>query len=234
MTIVVTPFSGRPLTRQCREEDGSPAFHIIPRELTPLRARIADTIALTGALAAACAVPFFIPPGVDPFGCWHWVLAYAGLWFGYPYLKGEIRNVFRKEARIVMTETEFRVRAYRGWKVFNRQLPHSFALVAHDRTQEEHRRLDLHERREQLRGRIISRERYYGESYHLSFQYLDQRNDVLTIYGHKEAFAVLARLRACDGVLNAQARTGEGIALDPEDQWGDQPGEIPENDPWRK
>ena len=40
--------------------------------------------------------------------------------------------------------------------------------------------------------------------------------------------AIVTRLNACDSVLDALARRGQGTPLTPADEWGDQPGAIPE------
>jgi len=39
---------------------------------------------------------------------------------------------------------------------------------------------------------------------------------------------VLTRLRAIDEVINARAKRGDGTALNPGDQWVEQPGAFPE------
>jgi hypothetical protein len=36
----------------------------------------------------------------------------------------------------------------------------------------------------------------------------------------------MTRLTACDKILDGEAQMGDGIALEPEDQWTDQPGGI--------
>ncbi|WP_339635769.1 hypothetical protein [uncultured Sneathiella sp.] len=100
---------------------------------------------------------------------------------------------------------------------------------SHDYAPEENRLHDFEVRRAAQKGKVVSKLPIYGESFHLSFEYMGQRNDVMTIYGQKVALAVLARLRACDQVLNNQASVGDGFATRPEDQWADQPGDIPEN-----
>ena len=41
---------------------------------------------------------------------------------------------------------------------------------------------------------------------------------------------VLARLKACNDVLDNETGHGDGIALEPEEQWTEQPGEIPETE----
>ena len=52
--------------------------------------------------------------------------------------------------------------------------------------------------------------------------------DFIGIRSPKEAMAIVTRLNACDNVLDALARRGQGTPLTPADEWGDQPGAIPE------
>lgn len=122
---------------------------------------------------------------------------------------------------------EVKVLRWYGWKVFDRTLPHKFSALAHDKTRAEQEQIDLAVRKEQARGRIIGKTRYYGESFHIVFEYLGQRQDLLTIYGPKAAKSVLSRLIACDSVMNTQTRMDEGISLDPEDEWSEDTGDIP-------
>ena len=136
------------------------------------------------------------------------------------------RFLLKKKTRIVMTAGRFSVKTWRGWKHFDRTLPHKFAVIAHDKTQAEQDKRELQLRRDQAAGRIVSRTRYYGQSFHIVFEYVGQRHDVLTVFGQKQALAVAARLKACDGVLDRKAGMGEGVALDPDDQWDRGPGDI--------
>ena len=79
----------------------------------------------------------------------------------------------------------------------------------------------------QMKGKLRPGARWFANSFHL-LDYLGQRNDVLTVFGPKEAMAIVTRLNACDNVLDALARRGQGTPLTPADEWGDQPGAIPE------
>jgi len=74
---------------------------------------------------------------------------------------------------------------------------------------------DSHEfetRRAQASGEVIRKTSYYGESFHITLEYVGHRNDLLTVFGPKDALAILARLTACDEVLSARSKTGAGLA----------------------
>jgi len=222
----ISPFNGKPATETVTNADGITFFRIRPCELTPLRAKLADIAGTLTALGMNVAGIFQFKVFVGEPNWLLWGVALICPWLAYPFLWRLYRALLRKETEIVITPEQFKFRTWKGWQTYDRQLPHKFALIPHDKARIEKEKHDLEIRREQVRGRIISKTRYYGESYHLSFEHLGQRNDVLTIYGRKKALAVLARLKACDEVMDSQARMGDGIALDPEDQWSDQPGEI--------
>ena len=40
--------------------------------------------------------------------------------------------------------------------------------------------------------------------------------------------AIVARLQACNEIIEARTRQGRGAAINPADQWGHQPGDIGE------
>lgn len=129
---------------------------------------------------------------------------------------------------MVFTPEEFRVKTRRGhWNVYDRSLTHRFVMQRHDRTRQKQEEHDLQIRRAQQNGRIIRPPRYYAESYHIVFEYMGHRHDVLTVFDKNRAMAVTARLKACDEFMNNRARMGDGEVLNPAEQWSDQPGGLP-------
>jgi hypothetical protein len=99
--------------------------------------------------------------------------------------------------------------------------------LQHDWTQAEQEQQEPGGAVAQMKGKLRPGARWFANSFHL-LDYLGQRNDVLTVFGPKEAMAIVTRLNACDNVLDALARRGQGTPLTPADEWGDQPGAIPE------
>lgn len=223
----LSPFAGKPKTRQITGRDGAPVFIVSPRVLTPFRAKIADTLTLWGAIAG---IGFALLRVADMPGAteWHFAAAIGGPVIAAVVLKDAVRWLFKKRRHIKLSLDEVAVRRFFFWKRFDRQLPHKFSLIVHDKAQAER---DMHEfqiMEGQLRKQPVRKSRYYTESWHLSFDYVGQRNDLLTVFGAKDAQAVLARLKAIDEVLDAVMRKGHGTPLSPQQEWGEQPGEIPE------
>ncbi len=222
---IISPFDGKPLTEQFTDESGNTEFLITPQALTPLRVKLAEFLASLSALGLMAGGLYALDVAHHP-ADWLWGAAFFGPWLAYPLMDWLWRLFLHKETHLVMTIDQFKLLSWRGWQSYDRKLPHRFVLVPHDKTQVEKDAHDLAVRLGQARGQVVAPKRYYTDSYHLSFEYLGQRNDVLTVYGHKEALEILARLKACDEILDAEARMGEGIALSPDDQWNDQPGGI--------
>jgi len=222
----VSPFAGKPVTRQVADRNGAPAFDVQPRVLTPVRAMAASW--LTG-LGVAAGLGFGLAgvanaPNADG-GMLTAALAVPVV--GGFVLYGALRSLFRKRVRVMLTLEQFSVKSLFGWKHYDRLLPHRFALLQHDWAQAEHEQAEFQAAQAQMQRKVIRPARWYARSFHVSFDYVGQRNDVLTVYGQKEAMAIVTRLNACDNVLDALARRGQGTPLTPQDEWGDQPGAIP-------
>jgi len=226
MANIIHPFHGRPPTRQDIGPDGKLRFTVTPRELTPRGAKAADALASMCMVALAVTLfhignaDYVMPPATLVLlilaTTWLWYTPFSLLW----------RFLLKQETRIEMTPERFSVLSWLGCRHFDRTLPHKFAVIVHDTAKAEEEKHTLEIRQAQAAGRIIGKTRYYGESFHIVFEYVGQRHDVLTVFGQKEALAVAARLKACDGVLDQQAGLGEGLALNPEEQWTPGPGDI--------
>lgn len=222
-----SPFAGFPAAWLSYDRSGNPVFHVEPRILTPLRAVALGRSSEFAILAAMgyAVWSFFTADKPDL-----WALA-AGVIL--PLALGRVvyktlEPFFRKRVRIRMTLDRFSIMRWFGWRHFDRQLPHRFVILPHDWTQYERDDEEYRHQIAQLQRQPQERFRLYVDSFHISFDYLGQRNDLMTIYGQKEAIAVATRLKACDDVLDALMQRGHGVALDPGKEWSHQPGEIPE------
>ena len=54
--------------------------------------------------------------------------------------------------------------------------------------------------------------------------YAGQRVDLLSVFGAKEAAAIVTRLQYCDRLLNEAIAMSGGISKRPEDDWAEAPG----------
>jgi hypothetical protein len=222
-----SPFAGKPATWQVADRNGNPAFRIEPRILTPLRVSMVRFLSGAGTLGMFAMSLASLAGTNNPDG--NGVIAA----FVVPVVGGIVLHqvlgaLFRKRVQIMMTLEKFSVRGLFGWKHYDRLLPHRFALLPHDWQQAERDQDEYRMQQAQLQKQPMKKNRLYANSFHISFDYLGQRNDLMTVYGQKEAVAIAMRLKACDDVLDALTRRGQGTPLAPEDEWGDQPGAIPE------
>lgn len=221
-----SPFEGKPATQQVADVNGNPAFQIEPRILTPLR------VTMVNLLSGVSAVGLFIYSlgslaGMDNPDSGSLTAALILPLVGAAAAHGMLKSLFRKRVKIFMTLERFSVRGLFGWKHYDRLLPHRFAVLPHDWQQLERDQDEYRMQQAQLQRQPVKKSRLYANSFHISFDYLGQRNDLMTVFGQKEAVAIAMRLKACDDVLDALVRRGQGTPLSPQDEWGDQPGAIP-------
>ena len=224
---VRSPFAGKPATWQVNDRHGNPAFHVEPRILTPFRAMMVNFLTSVG-VVAGMGYGLISAASADNPTPEMFIAAIAVPAIGGIVLSRTLNSLFRKRVRLMLTPQRFSVRGFFGWKHYDRELPHRFALLPHDWLQAEQASNEYQMQQAQLARKPYRKHRWYSNSFHVSFDYLGQRNDIMTVYGQKEAVAIATRLKACDDVLDAFARRGQGTPLTPTDEWGDQPGAIPE------
>lgn len=184
-------------------------------------------MAVACALLAAWEGVLIVNAFPSPAG-WLYLAVLGGPALCFPALKFVLRWALKRRWRLVITPDEFRVRTWYGWQVYNRRLAHKFALRRHDRFQLEKERIEQEIRRNKTQGRTYSQLCYFGEAFHISFDYLGQRNDIATVFGRKQAEALVTRLQACDAAMDGRDGRGDGTALAPDDEWNYEPGDIEE------
>jgi hypothetical protein len=106
------PFEGKPLTREVTDENGNVHFEVTAAVLTPLRARIADELALWTAGAVTALLILYVM-NHDP-NLLTLLLA-ASAWCLHPLFKLAWRKSLRRTVHMVIAEEEFRFRTWRGW-----------------------------------------------------------------------------------------------------------------------
>lgn len=222
----ISPLEGKPYTRMLGggTDDG---YRIVIRELTPIRAKWVDALMSLGVLfwgyTGFSAVMNEMPQDLQG-----WTLV-AVTFLGPCYAwRTFLHFIFKASTVFEITTDRLRVRQWTGSRSFDRSLQHRFALLDHDGADKERVVLELRARKDQSRGRYTVPQKYYSQSYHLVFEHLGQRRDIATIYGHKAAKLILDRIKLCDQLMDTKSRASNGTVTSPDDQWGDQTGEIPE------
>ena len=228
MKKVILPYEGWPETHIKRDKAGNLTANITVEVLTPQRAKVADFLSSISALGLfagglwSLATRAYTPEWPE------FALLLGGPFVAAPLVQRVWRGLFKKTTEFVFTPTRFKVKRTLGWKVYDRVRPHKFVPLEHDkarREQEHHAYLD---RIDQTHRRVTRRTRYYGDSFHIVFVYEGQRQDVVTVFGRKEAQAVLDRFIRIDQIMNNEIGMGDEAASHPHDQWGDDTtGDIP-------
>jgi hypothetical protein len=167
---------------------------------------------------------------IYPDGLAEALLTLAGAAASHPVIKLGWRWLVRKTTVIEVRKDVIRINGLLGWKTYDRNLPHQFALQPHDRAQKEAEKNALLERKAEMAGKLKPRPKYYQESVHLVLLLIGQRIDIAAVFGPKDANAIRARLSACDGVLDGLRGTGEGPAAETGRQYKSGPGSIPLED----
>ena len=289
-----SPLAGGPRTVEDTDKDGQPRITVWLTALTPLRAKIADRLALTCGAAATSAIPYAVFRIGEPV---YWQLdqqqlwlaggvlaappvAYLGMKLGFhrtklgrlivicaglatcalPYgvyrivqtgqwqfdpqqfwmlggalaaapvtyfaVKFGLDRLLKKTVRVVFTPKHFTISGLFGEKRFDRDLPHNFALYAHDKTRREQQVHSNRASKWKRRWWQGPRKQYYGQSGVLSFDFFDQRIDIATVFGEANCRVFLTRLTACSQIMDRYALRGTGQTLSPEGDWPSQSGDL--------
>lgn len=214
-TSYKSPLQGKPWTVQTEDRNGLPKFTITARALTPPGARVADTVRDGLRIGAACGAVWIVMNEPKPeLG----FIGFVGIgaYTGYRLLASYTKELLSRRTVIVMSPDTIKVRRWFGWHRYDRLLKHQFVLLGHDQADSEARQNDHEIREASAQGKVITKEPYFGNSYHVSLLYAGQRIDVLTAYGHPQASAIAARLRLCDALLDRTMKMAGGLEDGPE------------------
>ena len=209
---VRSPFAGGPRTIERTAVDGTKEITVIASAITPLRATLADWVSL-GVLAYAAGFSAYVGFQIEDLTN----SELTGL-VGIPAAvfalsRWGLYRLFEKSSRVVFTPERF-IRCHVFFpKRFDRAMPHSFALHAHEKKEREEELLTLREKNGKSWPFSRAAKRYYGKSYYISFEYMGQRNDLTLVYKRKKAQSIIARLKACDEIMDGYRGNGRGQTL---------------------
>jgi hypothetical protein len=218
----VSLFEGEPRTVCRQDELRRQVIDVHIRELTPENVKQAENLAtlamiigLIGLFIMAMEQPVLFLPGFP-------AIAIGGM-----ALQRHLYQALRVDTRVIFTPTEFKVLRRGRWDVYDRHLKHSFVMLKHDESRKEREEQECQARAAQAKGEYRPPRRYYDDSYHMVLEYFGQRHDIATVFDEKRARAVIARLQACDAMMDRHINMGESHVLSPEEEWGTQPGGLP-------
>jgi len=227
---VENPVSGWPPTQPLKEGVG---FRVTAKHLTPLRAQWFDflgVIVLFGLFVLywwGAAVEAYSEGGaLEGYG--EFLL---GLWVVTLFTGGAMRRrlaqwLFGKTKVIEFAPDVLRIKGFRGFKNYDRMLPHEFTYDIHEKAEEEEiaDAIARHEAQIEGKKKLPQKERYYRDSYHIVLRYAGQRVDVATVTGKKWAEALLVRLQLLDQMMDAaRGEIGGKAMAEPATQYGERP-----------
>ena len=224
---IVKPLAAWPQTAAFTTADGLPAYRVRPTVLTPERARVADAFAevLKVLLFVGCAYGFMRFHSADA------VLMHAATWMaaflgGDALARRHVARLFRLTTEIAMTPDRVGVRRGKRWEWFSRRIEHRYIAPRHDHALWEERDNEVERQAASIDRKVAHVSYYYADSFHVALELAGHRYDLLTVYGPREAAAVLARLQYLDRLLDAAIKLGSGVPEQPEDEWAEAPGDV--------
>lgn len=225
MPKVVSPLKGAPRTKEKRDASNKSTFNITCDVLTPERAMVVDWLLQAVALLLLLAIVVTCNDAGWPVA----MVIRLSLFAGLVYLAASyaLRDLLSKQTFIKMNEDYvYTYPYYILTKAYDRKKEHTFTVIQHDKALDESRRHEKAVAEASMRGRLLRKKPYYQDSWHIVYVNGHTRVDLCTVYGAKEASAILNRLMFCDRVLNQQLGIGGGFSRDADDQYARDAGDL--------
>ena len=221
-----SPLKGWPKTKPLHDKEGNElGFRVRAKYLTPGRAKFSETLIH---LISACALIAYIWAMVaERLGGWQENLTVGAAWvvmgsllFASRFALG--RFFFGKVTKLEFLPDTIRIKNGFRFRNYKRTLPHAFDIAIHDRAEDE----ENAEREAAIKNKDNESERrkFYRRGFHVIFRYAGQRVDVASVYGRKEAEALLVRLQLLDQLMDAASGdVSSPVFAEPDKQYGARP-----------
>lgn len=209
--------------------EGTDKVVVAPLVLTPLRAKFADSIGNVSTFALAVAGVGLVALLNDPAPYW-WAVAALGPWPFRELIRFGFRKLLRKRTILEFTPERFTVRrSRRKVEVYDRRERLRFRVDnRHEDARREARELEIKQERARMRGLVIRPEKYYGDTFHLTFEYGDQALFIMEIMGQDYANLVRGRLKKVTEEMDKVVAMGAMFVEGPKSEWDDMAGQIPD------
>lgn len=219
-------FSGKPRTTVGSDRNGNPTYEVRARALTVVGAKAAHRLGLLAGISTAFyelyQLVMYIPATTSTDLLVGVVAPFAvnyGVKFG-------LQQLFQAERVFKFTIEGVTVKGLGRGATYDLDLPLKFTLLNHDREKIEAERLEFLKRKWGRRWWFPQPKAYLNKASHLSLDQLDQRNDMMTIYGKSNARRIQARLNACLDLVRNHGKAGHGMSFEAEGDWSQQPGAL--------
>lgn len=220
------PLSGWPKTKPLRKKKG---YRVSAKYLTPERARLVDAGTKLLVFSGFAYIGWLylekeFTTGNDVFvALGLWGAASAFIWFTR-YSWG--RSNFGKTTTVQFQPDAIRIKSGMGYKNYDRGLPHEFDYSIHDKAQREEEQEIEAKQKAAMQGKKepLNKSKYYRNAFHIVLRYAGQRVDVASVFGKKDAEALLVRLQLLDQMMDAARGDAAAPAWsEPATQYGQRP-----------
>lgn len=223
---VESPLKGWPPTRPLRRQAG---FLVEARHLTPQRAKFTDAIG--GLINLGGVVLFFWMLSAEAFVSGEEIFTAIAVIIGLCIVvwrsrRGWGRSFFGKTTIIEFTPDRIRIKGGMRFLNYDRTLPHEFNFEIHDKAEEEEHEEIATKRKAAMEGKkeLPKVEKFFRQSFHVILRYAGQRVDVASVFGKRDAEALLVRLQLLDQMMDAaRGDSTTPVYAEADKQYGERP-----------
>lgn len=218
-------FYGRPRTRPYFTRKGGAGYKVHPRELTPLRAKIADMLGTVSAIALAIGSCFYLNEIGEENG-WVWLVAIIGAMVAIPVLQWFWCVLLKRRIPMSLDGKRFKRHWLFTWGVHETPAIGGFALAPHRKAQKEAARHEDEKSRAAMRGEVMRAKPYYQDSGVLSVMYHGEYRKVTPIYPLEKAQRTEERMQAVHQKIMQHGVTRSFDPYGGDDEWTNSPGDF--------
>lgn len=223
-------FDGGPKTTDTIDLYGVPTIEVKLTATDPFWRKVADRVGMILLMPSLgmIAIHFLNSPRLqaDWSGLGVDLMVVGGflLWLTHMIRKVERHVKFTPQALLVKRR---RLLFGSYWEEYELNQPVRLTMLLHDRALQEREENEFRRAKASMSGKALRTESLYQNSFHICVEHYGQRNDIITVYGRKEATAILTRLKACLEINKARAGRSASTATEPGQQWKSMPGSLP-------
>lgn len=159
---------------------------------------------------------------------WPWIAALSLPTATYPLLYAFTALLLAKRKTLTFRQDGIRFKQWFFTKNYDPSLSLQFMLAKNSRAGLERQWHEHCSRKDQLEKRSRRHKQYFQNCYYLILIHPQGNSRILTIYDEPHAIRCLNALSAAKTHLDGMSRTGTGITLNPELEWQDHAGGLPQ------
>lgn len=189
------PFYGPPRTRPYVSRKRGPGWKVRLRELTPVRAKIADALAMMSALALAIGACLYLHHTGEQNG-WLWISAILGALIAVPLLQWLWGVILRRNMAMSLDRVRLKRHWLFTWGVHETPAVGGFALAPHRKAAIEALEHEDERMRAAMRNQVVRPKQYYQDCGVLNLLYHGEYRKLRPIYPIHKAQRAEQRMQA--------------------------------------